>query len=119
MHETIKKSIFEYKIKIGVTYQVKNKTTKNLFQDFGLLVEGPESRIQSISLTPDQKYLVLDSLDGTIRVWDFKQKSQEKILKGHEKSINCLVTSKDSKMTMINNEMIVLECLYKRTRGGY
>ncbi|MBL8148845.1 MAG: serine/threonine protein kinase [Blastocatellia bacterium] len=56
---------------------------------------GHEHVIKSLDYTPDGKYLVSGSSDGTIKIWDLQKKMARGALVGHELSVNAVAISPD------------------------
>lgn len=73
------------------------KNQKNELKSKGLIIEGHFEKITSIVITSDKKYIISSSYDGTIRIWNYQNISQEFILEGHKDSVNSLALSVDDK----------------------
>jgi eukaryotic-like serine/threonine-protein kinase len=67
-------------------------------QDPALMTfQGHESRVNSVSFSPDGKWIVSGSADKTIKVWDAATGVELKTLRGHEHHVVCAAFSPDGR----------------------
>ena len=57
------------------------------------VLQGHEHVVKAVGYTPNGKYLVSSSADGTIKIWDLKKKRVRGALHGHELAVNALAIS--------------------------
>ncbi|KAF0247935.1 MAG: (myosin heavy-chain) kinase, partial [bacterium] len=57
------------------------------------VLQGHEHVVKAVGYTPNGKYLVSSSSDGTIKIWDLKKKRVRGALHGHELAVNALAIS--------------------------
>jgi WD40 repeat protein len=58
-------------------------------------LEGHSDSIQSMALTADGERLVTASLDGTLRLWDTRERRCLAVLRGHEKGVQAVALLPD------------------------
>ncbi|OMJ65150.1 hypothetical protein SteCoe_39038 [Stentor coeruleus] len=84
----------------------KQEIRKSLkaYEDFGLLLQGPEKFIRCMDITYDNKYVVTGSEDNCIYIWSLENFQLLKKIEGHKSRVyNCLVT-KDLKRLITCSE---------------
>ena len=60
-------------------------------------MNGHSSYVHSVAISPDNKYIVSVSDDGTIEIWNFENGEEIKTLNGHNGSVRSVAISLDSK----------------------
>ena len=84
---------------LDITKKILNN--KELIQFFNfkplLKEKGHSSSVRSIAISPDGKYIVSGSVDGTIKIWDFKTGECLNSLEGHSSWVDSIAISPDGK----------------------
>lgn len=77
-------------------YEIKlyDKDDKG-YEEGGITFIGHKNIVQSISFSPNGKYIVSASRDGTIKVWDVKSGICIKTIAGHNETVCCVSFSSD------------------------
>lgn len=73
---------------------VWNAITKKVVNSLDI---SHDSRISSINISPDGKYLVSSSYDRTVKIWNVKTGGLHKVLRGHSKIVMYATFSMDGK----------------------
>jgi WD40 repeat protein len=58
---------------------------------------GHTGRVYSVSLSPDDRFIVSGCLNNTVRVWEVATGQQVRVLEGHTKMVSSVVWSPDGK----------------------
>ncbi|MDO4629676.1 MAG: hypothetical protein Q4C70_10890 [Planctomycetia bacterium] len=66
------------------------------YECFSAGFQGHSNSVECIACSPDSKYVVSGSRDGTIRIWEIEIGSSKGTLEGHE-DINAIAWSADGK----------------------
>ena len=67
----------------------------NIKEDTVKILPGHTSKITSIVMTRDNKYIVSRSFDSTMRIWDVKQTRESSLLFRHKANISLSITNQD------------------------
>jgi WD40 repeat protein len=74
-----------------------NEKKEKLSEPDGVKLEGHSGDINSVTFSPDGRFVVTASADGTARVWDAATGATRGELRGHTKSVNSASFSPDGK----------------------
>ena len=70
-----------------------SRTSQNYVRTF----RGHSSRINSVAVTPNGKFVISASADKTLRVWDLASGQQLRILEGHSDTVEDVAVTPDGK----------------------
>ena len=73
------------------------KAMRLLEEGYNLFLEGHTSYLSSIAITSDSTHIVSSGFDGTVRIWNFKDKTQEAVLKGNTSLVSAVAITSDNK----------------------
>lgn len=65
------------------------------------ILSGHKEMVNSISYSPDGKWMVSGSLDKTVRLWDANSGKHERTLSGHRRAVYSVAFSADSKIIAV------------------
>ncbi|OMJ79894.1 hypothetical protein SteCoe_19980 [Stentor coeruleus] len=121
--EILKKNLmFEYpcytqiegtltKISKLIQNNLKGANTHIIESEYGLLIQGHTSEINSLVISSDNKYLVSGSgsyldngSDNTIRIWNLLERRQELVFQGHTGPVKCVAITSDNKFVISGAE---------------
>ena len=57
------------------------------------VLQGHSSKVKSVAITSDRKYIVSDGDDSTVRVWNLRDKRQEAVLQGHTNWVSSIAVA--------------------------
>ncbi|HEX5754497.1 MAG TPA: hypothetical protein VFZ09_50400, partial [Archangium sp.] len=69
-----------------------------------VVLRGHESGVSSAAFSPDGKWVVTASSDGTARVWSADGKGEPVVLRGHESGVSSAAFSPDGKWVVTASE---------------
>ena len=87
-----------------------------LAQEFNLILEGHTESVDCIAVTSDSKYIISGSSDNTLRIWNFKDRRQECVLRYHDRCVNVIAATRDNKYIVAaydNFEVIIWDLQQK------
>ena len=61
------------------------------------MFQSHNTKVRSVAITSDSKYLISGGCDNTVRLWNIQDKTQEVVLEGHSKWITSVAITSNSK----------------------
>ena len=80
------------------------KLKEKLEEKYKISLESDAYTIKSLVLSSNNKFIITGSEDHTVRIWNFFNKSQEGILKGHKSSVLSLAITNDNSFIVSGSE---------------
>ena len=99
INQNAKSALIKSKNLLDITKKILDK--KELIKSFEfkpfLMEKGHSSGVDTVTISPNGKYIISGSRDSTIKIWDIKTEKCLKTLEGHKYSVNSVAISPNGK----------------------